>query len=161
MSTLAFTYSGYIPSSGISETADYVTSLFRETVFRLQDSSVLGMRGLGVLDDLAKVREAYATSDWDNENALPVNNSSVNLANALLESLPIGTSPPSIGADPDGQVSIEWYRSPRRIITISVDPEGKLHYGVLLGQRTAYGTESFFGDTPIEILRWIGLVTDQ
>jgi hypothetical protein len=119
------------------------------------------MRGLGVLDDLAEVRETCAMSDWDNEDVLPVNNSSVNLAKAFLESLPIGLSPPSIGADPDGQVSIEWYRSPRRILTISVDPEGKLHYAVLLGQRKAYGTEPFFGDAPVEILHWIGLVTNQ
>jgi hypothetical protein len=66
----------------------------------------------------------------------------------LLESLPLGFPAPSIGAEPDGQLTLEWHRSPRRTLSVSVDGDGNLHYAALLGPNRAYGTEAFFGEFP-------------
>lgn len=41
--------------------------------------------------------------------------------------------------------------SPRRLVSVSVGPEGDLH-DALLGPTQAYGTEASFGDVPGPIL---------
>jgi len=55
----------------------------------------------------------------------------------------IGVSAANVGAESDGHITFEWYTSPRHILSISVSPDGKLHYAALIGSRKAYGTEDF------------------
>jgi hypothetical protein len=66
--------------------------------------------------------------------------------------MPLGFPNPSVGAEPDGHLTFEWHRSSRRTLSISVSPEGKLHYAALLDSSKAYGTESFLGTVPKIIL---------
>jgi hypothetical protein len=37
-------------------------------------------------------------------------------------------------------------------LSVSVSPDGELHYAALLGLSKAYGTEPFFGEAPRPIL---------
>ena len=62
---------------------------------------------------------------------------------------------PSVGAEPDGQITFEWYQSQRRILSVSVSQEGDLHYAALLGYSRRYGTEPFFGEIPADILKLV------
>jgi hypothetical protein len=70
----------------------------------------------------------------------------------LIESLPLGFPRPSIGAEPDGQLTLEWYKSPRRCLSVSVDPDGFLHYAGLYGPSKRYGTMMFTGTAPNELI---------
>ena len=58
----------------------------------------------------------------------------------LVESLPLGFPKPSIGSEPDGQLTLEWYKSPRRSLSVSVDPDGLLHYAGLYSASKRYGS---------------------
>jgi len=111
------------------------------------------------LDELYQVFEECCQANWDGHGAAPASVRAVQLAYEFLEALPLGTSAPSIGAEPDGHITLDWYHSPRQTVSISVSPEGELHYAALMGASKAYGTEPFFGEVPKEIMDLIRRVT--
>jgi len=41
----------------------------------------------------------------------------------FLELLPPGFPQPSVCGEPDGHISLEWYRNPRRIVSVSIGPD--------------------------------------
>lgn len=87
--------------------------------------------------------------DWDGHNALPVTMDTYLLARQVIQSLPARIPTPALGAEPDGQITLEWYRSPMHLLSVSIDPNGSLHYAALMGGRTEFGTQPFYGDFPI------------
>ena len=72
---------------------------------------------------------------------------------SLIESLPLGFPSPSLSAQPDGQLTLEWYRSPTRNFSISVDPDRLIHYAGLFGFEEHYGNMPLTADLPDKILR--------
>ena len=79
---------------------------------------------------------------------MPVTQETLRNAYILLESLPLGFPAPSISAEPDGNLTLEWHRSARRTLSVSVTADGYLHYAALLGASRVYGTEAFFDEIP-------------
>jgi hypothetical protein len=98
------------------------------------------MQTAHVVDELRQLCEQFQIAGWDGHNALPVAAGSIEHAVHFVESLPATITAPSVGAEPDGQVTLEWYRSPRCVISVSVSPEGDLHYAALMGRNRHYGT---------------------
>lgn len=127
---------------------DEVTSANRRT---LHASSAFGIESI-VRDELGTVWEECKGPNWDGFDALPVTHDTLRNAYTFLESLPLGCPRPSISAEPDGQLTVEWHQSKRRTLSVSVTPDGDLHYAALLGPGRAYGTEAFFGEVPDAIL---------
>lgn len=93
-----------------------------------------------VVDELRQMCRQYATADWDGYQASPVSSASVTHAVRFVESLPPHFPSPSLGAEPDGQITLEWYRTPRHTLSVSVSSEGDLHYAALVGRNRHYGT---------------------
>ena len=89
--------------------------------------------GQGVLEELLKTFEECREPDWDGYGAQPVLDTTCQLAQKFLEMLPPGTLAPSIGAEPDGHLTAEWHRSSRWNLSVSITPNGDLHYAALLG----------------------------
>lgn len=105
-----------------------------------------------VTDELSRVAHECGIANWDGYGATPVAQQTYVQARSFLDALPLGMPVPSVGAEPDGHITLEWYRSPRRLLSISVSPEGDLHYAALIGPARAYGTEPFLGEPPPPIL---------
>ena len=105
-----------------------------------------------VFDDLYKRVEQCSAANWDGYGAMPVTRETFMQACNFMEALPLGTTAPSVGAEPDGNLTLEWYRSPRSTLSVSISPEGELHYAALLGHGKIYGTEPFWGEVPGIIL---------
>jgi hypothetical protein len=139
---------GTVPTVGASDTARFVASRVEEGRRQLQDSYAFGMRAKGVFGELSQVLEECRHPGWDGYGAEPVSGPAYHFTQQFLEALPLGTPAPSIGAEPDGHITIEWYRSPRRTLSVSITPEGDLHYAALIGSAKAYGTEPFLGEVP-------------
>ena len=139
-------------TQGTSDAARTVAELVQTSRQHLQRSFSLGLEGKGVFNELFIVAEECQTGNWDAQGALPVTQDTYRTAYLFLESLPLGISAPSVGAEPDGHLTLEWHRSPRRTLSVSISPEGDLHYAALLGASKAYGTEPFLGDPPRAIL---------
>jgi hypothetical protein len=139
---------------GFSATAHYVEEAADEGFRPLQESTALGIESV-VCHELASVWEECRNPNWDGYGALPVTRETLRNAYCLLESLPLGFPAPSIGAEPDGHLTLEWHCSSRRTLSVSVSPEGELHYAGLFGPNRAYGTEVFFGELPASILELV------
>lgn len=123
----------------------------------LHASEALGMQKV-IDDELAEVWAECRVPDWDGYNALPVSAGAYLQAKRLLLSLPLGTRSPSIGATPDGHVTLEWHHGRRRSLTVTAAPDGYLHYAALLGPDRHCGTEAFFEDVPQTIRSLISQV---
>lgn len=134
-----------------SETANYISSQSKEERRRMQATNSLGLGAMGV-DELYKIVEKCSTANWDGYGAAPVVRETFMNACNFMEVLPLGTTAPLVGAEPDGHLTLEWYRSPRRILSISISPAGELNYAALLGHRKIYGAEPFWGEVPRIIL---------
>src|SRR5438874_2336037 len=144
-----------VTTRGRSDVARRVMEQMQTSRQHLQRSFSLGLEGKGVLNELCSIAEECQAPDWDAQGAAPVAEATYRLAYRFLESLPLGILAPSVGAEPDGHLTLEWHSSARRTLSVSVSPEGDLHYAALLGASKAYGTEPFFGDAPKSILNLI------
>lgn len=136
---------------GISDVAEYIAKRTRKNTHRLQKSSYGGTHTLQ-LEDLANVWEECRVPDWDGHNALPVTQEALRNTYTFLEALPFNFPKPTVGAEPDGDITLEWYNSRHRTLSLSISPDDELHYAALLGASSTSGTEPFFGEIPDSIL---------
>ncbi|MGB5973499.1 MAG: hypothetical protein WBG38_09270, partial [Nodosilinea sp.] len=95
------------------------------------------------LNELATVWEECKIPNWDGYDALPVQSNALAYAYLFIEALPLGFPLPSVGAEPDGHLALEWYRHSRWILSVSVSPEGTLYYAALFGNSDVRGSEPF------------------
>jgi len=149
--------SGSIASRAASPTARYILDASRQTREHLHKSIFLGL-GSEVFNDLFDVSENCKQSGWDGDSAEPISHETFLYAFRLLESLPFGVQKPSVGVEPDGHITLEWYKSPRHTLSVSVSSDGFLFYSALLGLRKTNGSEPFFGEVPKIVLELIGRV---
>lgn len=140
---------------GYSREAAYVYIQGEKARKQLRDSYALGWGGESVFADLDEVQQECSEQGWDGYKATPVSPESHELAAAFLKALPIGVPVPSISADPDGQITLEWYISPRKTVSVSVSQEGELHFSALNGSSSTYGSEPFYGKAPRSIIELI------
>lgn len=141
------------PTRGSSEAACFVAEKIEEGRRRFQDSYSLGLPG--VFDELYATAEQCSIPNWDGYGAAAVTKETCLNAYRFLETLPLGTQPPTVGAEPDGSLTLEWYQSPRWTLSLSLNSEADIHYAALLGTSRQFGTLPFLGDVPEPILRLI------
>lgn len=106
-------------------------------------------------DELLEVWEKCRRADWDGFGAKAVEPETFRIAYQILKSLPLGFPRPSLGAEPDGHITLEWYKSPSRTVSVSVDPENSLHFAALFGRNKSYGTLDFFDTVPLELIHLV------
>jgi len=61
-------------------------------------------------------------------------------------------STPAVDAESDGYITLEWYQSPARTLTVSITPTGELYYAALIGPNRRFGKEYFFGEPSKDII---------
>jgi hypothetical protein len=139
-------------SGGESEAARFVATQLREGRRALCRTYTFGHAFMEALEGLASIQAQCSRPNWDGFGAEPVRQETIWAAYRFLEALPYGLPVPTVGAEPDGQITLEWHRSPRRTVSISVASDDNLHYSALFGPNKQYGTEVFFGEAPKAIL---------
>jgi hypothetical protein len=109
-----------------------------------------------VFQALASQAETCEKPGWDGYDAEPVTLDAYRCAYRLVEQLPAGIPMPSVGAEPDGHLTLEWYQSPSRVLSVSVGPSGELNYAALLGETSRRtGSEIFQSRVPGDLLQLI------
>lgn len=108
-----------------------------------------------LLAELDEVWKDCSEPDWDGYDAYPVTADARNQAERFLNALPADCHAPSLGAEPLGHLSLEWHRDRYWTLSVSVTPEGALHYAALLGRDRACGTIPNFDEVPQAILELI------
>ncbi|MDD3846873.1 MAG: hypothetical protein PHC90_11005 [Syntrophorhabdaceae bacterium] len=145
-------------SLGFSDTASILRWLNDDLCEYLREPVSLGLQPFDVFNELFELAEECAEEGWDGENAKPVTKAVFDEGFRFLRSLPLHTVVPSVSAEPDGHIVFEWYRSTSRVLSVSIDSEGFLHYAAIIGSRKAYGTEPFTVGMPEPIIGLIGQV---
>ncbi len=79
-------------------------------------------------------------------------------ASRFMKMLPLEFPQPAVSEEPDGNINLEWYRSPRRVISVSVAPSDRLHWAALIGSESRRGSVRFLDRVPESILRYIARV---
>ena len=149
-----------VQTKGESQVAQYSDVMLKNIFKDLRKSSrSLDSGYTSTITELQELQSECAAPDWDGYGASPINPTSYSLAQGFLESLPLGMSAPSAAVEPDGQVSLEWYQSPKHIVSISFDPNNLIHYASIIGSRKASGSEPFIGNIPRVILELARKVT--
>lgn len=143
---------------GSSAAAKDLAAQGEEWQERIQDSAFLGFGPKGIFDELLSVFRECQTANWDGYGAAPVTPDTYLNTLRFLLALPWGTPPPAIGAEPDGHLTLEWYRTPRRTLSVSISPDGEIHFAALLGPRRQYGTELFVNEVPEIILALVDTI---
>jgi len=105
--------------------------------------------------ELATIAKECAFRGWDGFDADPIRAETVLAVSRFLESLPPGIPAPDVAAEPDGDITLEWHRSPWRTLSISVSRNNMLHYSALIGSSKHFGTEVLSDQVPKNLLNII------
>jgi hypothetical protein len=151
---MPLTISGYA-----SEIADFVAQQIRDSFVILQKSNALGFTAKGTFQQLDEVFEECSSEGWDGEQAKPISLEVLRCAERFLNSFPLGIEAPEIGAEPDGAITLEWYRSPNKVISISINPDGWVYWAALIGTSKRHGADYSLMGISDDLLKIILQVT--
>lgn len=152
--TLPSTISGYA-----SETAIFVNKQRQSSYELLQESNALGLAAKGTFQKLEEICNECSTPGWDGEHAAPISREVVLNAQMFLQSLPLGIEAPEIGAEPDGAITLEWYRSAKRVLSISINRGGWIYYAALIGASRRHGVDFALMGISEELTKLISTIT--
>jgi len=139
-----------IMSRGNSPTAQHLDSTNQTRGQHFRQSAAFSKQP--AYSELVTAWEECKTANWNGDDALPVREETFTSAYFFIGALPLGYPLPSVGAEPDGHLTLEWYRHPRWTLSISISPEGILYYAALFGNSDVRGSEIFFAEIPKSIL---------
>ena len=128
---------------------------------RDENASRADDRTAALKHELYTLSQQCGQENWDGYQAARIAPETIRQTAAVLDCLPPDSPLPTLGAEPDGHVTLEWYRSPQHSVSVSVGPDGNLHYAAILGLRKAYGTEPFSGRFPAllhDLIRGVAVV---
>ena len=107
------------------------------------------------------IAEQCAAPGWDGYGASAVAPETAAQARAFADAIPSHLPAPEIGVEPDGAITFEWYRTPRQMLSVSVDSSGALHYAALIGTDAIAGTETFHGTMPRKLIDLIARLEEM
>ncbi|MFC1758148.1 hypothetical protein ACFL2H_05185 [Planctomycetota bacterium] len=142
--------------SGESEAAKTLKR-FRDGIVELNHESHT-FSNLSLDDQLIDAYAEACEPNWEGEGSIRVEPSTLQLAKEFVESLPRKYQIPEISPEPDGHVNLEWYNGKRRLLSVSVNPDGRLHWASLIGTEDPRGSCVFFGEAPKTLLHLLSRV---
>jgi len=105
------------------------------------------------LEELEKVYEECSETNWDGYGAMPIPRETYSEARKLLRMIPSSSPRPDISAEPEGEITFEWYKEKYSVFVISVGSNNLVTYAGLFGKNNKiHGTEYFANKLP-EIIR--------
>lgn len=158
MTTLAFPVVGSgllnpMPSSyGISGSADTLRACVDDAREHFSQSVSISTFFDQSLARLNRVGDEALSAGWDGYGARQLSFQSYSQALKLLQALPTSTPVPDVSIEPDGEVEFSWALGARRLLSVSVGPDGRIAYAALFGESRAYGAEFLGAEIPRTIL---------
>lgn len=146
---------------GTSAEATNITIELAKTKRYLQESDTMGGDVRTVTDELCDVYNECKVPDWAGYTSEPITQETFETAFTVLQSMPLGSPMPSIGAEVDGHLTMDWHSSPHRSLSLSISSSGDLHYASLIGGYPQYGTIHFYGEFPTVLQGLISAVCNK
>lgn len=95
---------------------------------------------------LDKAWPEISIAGWDAYGAEAVTRATYERAASFLDTLRPSVPMPDIGADPDGEITFDWYRDADQVFSASIDASGRMSYAGLFGKSKVHGTEWYTGE---------------
>jgi hypothetical protein len=137
---------------GQSDAYNTISQSLRELLQELREPI---SSGEGYADAVAQLEDLLvecAEVDWDGYGAAPIDLAAFEQAQRLLEVLPSSFSFPFVSADPDGEVSFDWFQGDSDVFSLSVGADGRLSYAGVFGPSRVFGTEFLSDEIPEAVL---------
>jgi hypothetical protein len=139
-------------TAGTSDSSFLLKRQMDEIYKNLRDAPCLSDGRDNVLEDVMILAKSCAEAGWDGYEAEAVNRRTLRNAQAFIEALPQGIAMPTVGAEPDGHLTLEWYRDPNWVLSVSISPDKNLYYAAMLGPANTHGAEPFLDQVPRSLL---------
>ncbi len=143
-------------NSGMSEAARLLDEARQQFFTHCNNAITLSQN-----DAIEAVFEAWHATDEDwklNADEAAVTDDVKDTAIRFIRNLPLGFPQPEVTREPDGHINFEWYRSPRRVFSVSIAPNNHLHWAALIGTESPRGTAWFLERIPVSILDTVARV---
>lgn len=138
------------PVLGFSQAAETLDE-YRNRLAEFNNQSIT-FSNLPLEDQLIDAYEEASEPNWDGVGSVQVDPSTLGLAQQFVLSLPKKYQAPDIAAEPDGHLNLEWYQGKRRLLSVSVNPDGRLHWAALIGPEDPRGSCVFTKEAPKTLL---------
>ena len=90
--------------------------------------------------EVTQAANRCSAPNWDGNNAVAVSPATVDVASRFIDSFPADVPLPTVIPEPDGQLNFEWYREPRKLLSVSVGTNGTLYWAALIGSEDPRGS---------------------
>ena len=147
----------FLPGKGFGPDFGDLKKIYKEKVIdRLRETETIGRSLEKTRRLLQEVFQECSDKNWDGYNALPVTEDAYYEADKLLEMLPSSIPmPDEITPEPDGCISLEWYKGKRMLFSISLSGNYEIVYAGLFGPDKDNGTAYFGVSLPKKIVEKI------
>lgn len=129
----------------------------RKAIYQRCDNSVTLSRN----EAMEAIFDAWQSKDeaWKlSADEVGISDEVKDTAIRFIQNLPLGFPQPEVSAEPDGHINLEWYRNPRRVLSVSIAPSNRLHWAALIGTESPRGAVRFIERIPKTILDQIARV---
>lgn len=142
--------------SGASDAALLIEQVQNQILDRFNSSVTLSRRGA-----IESVFEAWQSTDesWKlNADEVAISEEVKDASIRFIQNLPLGFPQPAVSGEPDGHINFEWYRAPRRVLSVSIGPNGRLYWAALIGTESPRGSARYIERIPEIILDQIARI---
>lgn len=108
---------------------------------------VRDMRGENYHSVLFELLDLFAEARADEDGTLVDARAFIRARN-LLDTLPNGYAVPEVGLDPDGEISVDWLKPNREMVSVSIPATGDVSFAARLRDRKVFGTLQFSENFP-------------
>lgn len=105
-----------------------------------------------VSEQLSNLVEECCVPNWDGYGARALDPRVIEKASVVLDRLLDDFPGVEVSADPDGEVSLEWYADASHALSVSIGADGRMTYAALFGDCKAGGVEFLEDEVPEEIV---------
>lgn len=148
-------------SGSLGDIGRFVIEQGDESHKLLQQSEALGGGYKEISYKLDEIFRECSKEGWDGADAKPILEATLRNTKIFLKKFPLGVKSPEVGAEPDGAITLEWYKSPSKVISISIHPDEKLYFAAIIGVKKRHGVDFVSYDISNDLLELISQVTEE
>lgn len=142
-------------NTAASGEADRIYDLYEEALKALRETEIISKDSEHIENAKKELNDVFTEAceeNWNDEGAKAVSYDTYQKACEFINYLPKILPEAEISADPDGEISIEWYGKGNRVFSVSINDMGKLSFAALYGKKFLHGVDFFNCEVPDSLM---------
>lgn len=151
-------------SMGVSNDSEHLYGIYDEALENLRSTICISSELRAIENSKQILREVFEEAfedNWNGEESKAVTMETYEVAQEFLNYLPDTIPEPEVSAEPDGEISFDWYGGNGSEVSISINETGKASFAAILGKRRYHGTDYFNCTIPERLLDHISEVVEN